>query len=136
MNQKLGNRLIEIAKAMKTQKSTGRAFHVTAITKGKKILCLGWNNYLKGHSIKRFGKYENWRKLPNEYLPCRHGETDAIIKFGETDLSNYTVINVRVSNNNEIKLSKPCPNCTRVLSEINCRRVFYSTNEGGFEELR
>lgn len=136
MNAKLGIRLIEIAKAMKAQKATGRAFHVSAITKGRKIMCLGWNNYLKGHSSKRFGKYDNWRNLPNEYLPCRHAETDALIKFGETDLSDYTIINVRVSNNQEIKLSKPCPNCQRVLLETNCRRIFYSTNEGSFEELR
>lgn len=133
---KLGDRAIEIARALRPAKVTGRNFHVTLIAKNSKILAIGWNNYNRGHSLKRFGKYRGYKNSPEKYRPSLHSEIAACIKLGKESLRGYDLINVRIGNDGRsVLLSKPCKNCANVLRQLRPKRVFFTNDKGNFEKL-
>ncbi len=136
MNLKLGNRLVEIAKAMKPKYESGKSFHISALLRKNKISCLGWNNYNKHHLAHRFGAYRNYKGFTENYRPSIHSESSVAVKMGLDDLSDYTLVNIRINNNNQVALSAPCPNCfEQIILGLGIKKVFYSTNEGLFEQL-
>lgn len=126
---------MEISRALKPQKETGKAFHTCiAIRKGK-IACIGWNNYGKLHNFYRYGQFENWKGLPGEYKPSLHAECSLCIRMGAENLSDYEILNIRIGNRNQIALSQPCLNCQRILRAVYPKKVFYSTNDEKYCEL-
>ena len=135
MNNRIFNRLIDISKAMKGRRQTGMRFHTTFFLKKSKIVCVGWNDYTKCHRAHKFGIYKAYRSsFANNYIPSLHSECAAIIKFGETNLSEYEICNVRIDNNFNPALTKPCPNCLTLLASLNPKKIYYST-QNGFEEI-
>lgn len=135
MNQKLASRLIEIARAMKPNLVSGKSWHITAIIKQGKIICVGWNNYNRLHPAHIFGEYKNYKGFTDKFRPGLHSEISALIKMGQEDLTGHILVNLRINNNNAVALSKPCPNCEKILRSLLIKRVYYSTNTGEFEEL-
>lgn len=134
MNEKVFNRLVDISKAMKSRCQTGMRFHTTFFLKKSKVICIGFNDYNKKHLSHKYGEYKAHKFCKDPYRPSLHSECACIIKFGETDLSSYEVCNVRIDNNSQLSLSKPCPNCFKLLSSLTPKRIYYSTHNG-FEEL-
>lgn len=135
MNKKLEQRLIEISKALKPQKANGQRFHTCFAIRRGKISAIGWNDYSKGHPEKRFGKYLAHKNYGTDYKPCLHAETKMLLRLGEEDLSDYEVVNVRISNYGEPIMSRFCPNCLNVISQLNPKRMFYTNNNGEFEQI-
>lgn len=131
---KIWAKCAEITKALKPQKQNGRSFHTTFIFHKSRILSIGHNDYRKMHPYHRMGKYVGYKTNPHLYQSALHSEISAILKLGEEDLRKYTVVNVRIDGNNNLALSKPCPNCERVLRQVGFKRLWYST-KNGFEEL-
>lgn len=137
MNVKLGQRLIEIAKALKTSKNTGKRFHVSFALLKNNIMGIGWNDYTKSHSVKRFGAYKNHKGYPNEYVPSRHSETHLVIRLGEECLKDYEIVNVRINDHGSPVMAAPCKNCLEsVLIPYQAKRIFYTNSIGEFEELK
>lgn len=65
-----------------------------------------------------------------------HAELATIIKAGQTDLSNYDMVVVRISRKNgSLVLSKPCSGCDHCIKQTGIRRCYYSLDNGGFEIL-
>ncbi len=134
MNLRLTNKLVEISRAMKPIRATGQFFHTSSLIRKNRVVCIGWNNYLKGHPEKRFGKYENYKGFPGTYKSSLHAEISSIIKLGEEDLSDYVMVNIRVGNFNQITMSKACLNCQRVLKSLGLKSLYYSNEQGNFEQ--
>lgn len=132
MNQRIFNRCIETAKALRPKVQSGKAFHCSYLIKKGRIICIATNNYRKAHNYKRFGAYSNWKGFETEYKPCLHGEAAILIKYGETDLSDCEFLNIRVDNNSNPNMAKPCPNCFRLLSSLDGppKKLFYSDSDG------
>lgn len=129
MNQKIAKRYIEIAKAMKPKMQTGKSFHVTCIFDKSKLLSIATNDYSKEHRRHRFGKYHPLKGGSKGYTPGCHSEIAAILKLGEQDCSKYTFFNIRIGNNGEPSLSKPCSNCFRVLEMVGFKRIYYTSKD-------
>jgi hypothetical protein len=137
MNKKMEERLVEISKALKMQKNSGKSFHVSFALMHNRIICIGWNDYNKGHSVKKFGKYKNYKEFPSEYRPSRHSETHLIIKLGEECLKNYEIVNVRIGSDGNPAMAAPCKNCLEsVLLPYGAKNIFYTNTGGEFIKLR
>jgi hypothetical protein len=103
------DRLVEISRALKGEKQTGRQFHVTFVLFKNRIREISWNNYQKTHPrtinyISRFGN-------THTYVASQHSEQIAygkIIKQG-FDCRDFTFVNIRINNNNELSLAMACP---------------------------
>lgn len=136
MNARLYNRVLEIARALKPSFQTGQQFHVSALLRKGRIVCVATNNYNKRHLEHRFGRYVNTRfsNSGTEYRPSLHSECAVAIRAGLEDWSGLSLLNVRINNNGEAALSKCCPNCARVVAGLGPNHVFYSVDNQEFAE--
>lgn len=97
--------------------------HFSFICDRNRIVCLGWNNTRKTHP------------LANKFQ-CRfnaiHSELDAILNFPYrvSDISSFSLVNVRLMMNRSVGLSKPCKPCQNLLNFFGVNDVTYSTAAG------
>jgi deoxycytidylate deaminase len=125
------DRVIKIARSLKPEKAIGKPFHVTACYRKSKLIALGWNDYRHFHPAKRFGVYTGFKRSKEKYIAGRHSEIAAVLNCGHIDFSDIVFINVRINNNNQVDMSKPCPNCLRTLSEqIGFKSIIYTNADG------
>jgi deoxycytidylate deaminase len=101
--------------------------HITAITKGGKIICHAEGN-LSGvikHS-------------PRGYS-C-HSEINAVKKLlNQKDVKNmskYTLWNIRWDKNGNIKDSKPCTQCQKTLINLGFKNIIFSNQDGTFTKSK
>lgn len=120
-------RLTEIAYALRGKHdSNGRAWHCSFILKKSKILSIGLNNYVKTHpKLKELG-YSSMSGI--------HSELSACIKLGMMDCNGLTIVNFRIDNNNKLNLSKPCRHCERLIKALNFSSIYFTNENGMFEE--
>jgi deoxycytidylate deaminase len=135
MDQKI-KKCIEITRALRQEKESGRSFHSTFIFDKGKLLSIGVNNYKKLHRSHKFGLYKGTKDNPEKYVAGIHSEIDAIIKLGNTDCSKLTFINIRIDNNNLPNISKPCENCFRVLQGLGFKQIYYIDSFGSIQILK
>lgn len=120
---------VELVKAMKPARQTGRFYHATFICKKRKVIAIGFNNMNKQLPTSKWGEYES-EKNGKVYVPCVHSELSAIIKCGHEDCSRFDFFNIRINNKGEIACSKPCINCQRVLKQVGYNKVYYFDDDG------
>lgn len=119
-------RFVEIARALKPNNQTGQFFHVTFACHKRKTLAIGINNYRKVNVVNRWGEYLPLKSTSTEkYIAGIHSEISALIKMGLEDCSDLDFYNVRIGNNNQVGMSKPCRNCQRVLKQIGYKNLYY-----------
>lgn len=111
-------RLEEISRALKDFRSTGQSFHVTFAYHGNKLLAIGQNDYSKLHRYHKFGKYLSTKSTHKKtYNAGIHSEVSALLRLGLSDCDHITFVNIRIDNNGNPAISKPCLNCNRIISE-------------------
>ena len=137
MNQKILNRCVEFARALKPDVKYGKSHHVSFAIYKSKIICIGQNDYTKLHPHHKYGKYENYAKeYASEYKPCIHSEVSLAIRLGEDNWRDYEIVNVRVGNDGKVRSSKPCLNCENlIIKALKPKRLFYSDDNENFHEL-
>ena len=101
--------------------------HVAFIMKNKNVLCVGWN---KGKSHPAIYNHP-YRSMCNNI----HAELDAVIKYGRTDCSDYTLVVMRVRKDGTLGNSKPCLGCQHVMQQVGFKSVYYSDGAGNFALL-
>lgn len=85
-----------------------------------KILAIGTNSYVKTHT-KQF-KYAN--KLGIGHKAFLHAEISALIKVKNGD--PYELVVVRVGNNGELRLAKPCEICEMAIKQAGVKVVRFT----------
>lgn len=135
-SEKKTEKVLEIARAMKGKRQTGRQFHMTFVFHRSRIVCIGINDYTRPHPEHKFGSYHAYKCQSPKYQPGVHSEIDALIKLGETDCSRFVALNVRVGNDGKIRLAKPCKNCEGVLKQVGFKRVYYTDRDGQIAEWK
>lgn len=117
-------RLVELAHAL-IDKPEGREKHFTFLTKGSKIITIGFNNVFT-QRVKI--DHKTYWTYPFGGV---HSELDAVA--GLRDLSNVrklTLTNIRVNRLRQLRYSKPCPVCQGFLSRLGFKTVYFSTDNG------
>ena len=96
--------------------------HISALTKGGKIVCYGAGSLAGVPNGTPFG------------LSC-HSEMTVIKKLGNKqvkDYSKYILWNIRWDKNGNIRESKPCKQCQITLLKLGIKTVVYSKQDGTF----
>lgn len=65
----------------------------------------------------------------------RHSEVVALGKLWPGDAKGATVVNIRIKKTGKVGMSRPCPQCQKILLDNEVRRVIYSNSQGDLEEL-
>lgn len=118
-------RLEDISRALKPKLQNGRTFHTTFVYHGNKLLAIGVNDHTKEHRRKLFGKYQPTKESDGEYIPGIHSEISSLIKLGLEDCGHLTFVNLRIDNNGDPAMSKPCLNCLGVMENISFKKFWY-----------
>ncbi len=128
MNSKTLNKLVKKAKVFHDMPE-GAFKHFSFIMDGSRPLSFGWNQTRKTHpKSNKYGyRFNNI-----------HSEFDALLNYLKNHavehLHRYTMVNIRLNKAMELRLSKPCSICDRLLDAFRIGNVIYSTNKGGFVE--
>ena len=107
------------------RRSMPKNCHFSFIVVNNRILEWGTNRY---QSIPKHWGYDvTFQGL--------HSEMSAYIRGSGLILNKpFSLINVRFSNFMHLKLSKPCPDCTRMMTSLGCTECVYTTPNGWVTE--
>jgi deoxycytidylate deaminase len=120
----------EISYALLKKHGNYRCKHFSFIFHKNRILSIGFNNPTKTHpKNKKIGFFNRKGEDISDTVGV-HSELSAILKLGEEDCSKFTIINTRINRNNHIDFSKPCAGCSSLLSQLNFKKIYYSTSNG------
>ena len=100
-------------------------YYVGAVCLNKhgNIISKGYNSYVKTHpEQKRFAK-----KSGKDFSCFLHAEIASLVRAREPVDS---VMVMRVIQNGDIKMSRPCKICEMAMREAKVRQIWYTDNEG------
>ena len=101
-----------------------RYIHFSYIMKRNRIVVWGINKAWVTHPLA--ARY-NYR------FDTIHSEIDALSKLKRQRLKDeYDLVNIRLNQSGEVRLSRPCKICRTVLSQFNIKDIYYSTNHNDF----
>lgn len=121
-------KLIEMARKASKQ-SNHRVFSIGAVIFNKrgKILAVGCNDVLKTHPMIR--RYHQHRTM--------HAEADAVLSSRhKVDLEGANILVYRENKAGELRLSRPCDTCQKILKIHGINKVYYTDeNTLKYEEI-
>ena len=103
-----------------------RCNHLAVIFKGNAIFSIGRNSQ-KTHPKVFDYDYPDFCKV--------HAELSACIKFGQEDCRRYSLAVLRIDRNGKFNQSKPCAGCQSVIRQLGFKRVFFTNDNGEWEQL-
>ena len=112
-----------------------RTFHTTFIVKKNKIQKIGINAN-KTHPANL--KYDYYSKDGDDLrtMVGLHSELSAILKFGKEDCSDCIFVNIRIDRNDKVAMSKPCRGCQSLLRQVGFKKLYYTNDQGNFEQWK
>ncbi len=92
-----------------------------AVIFNKKTIISCGHNYKERSAKRLHRKYQN-------YDYSIHAEVDAIL-HAKRDLRGTSLLVVRVNNNGEFRLAKPCKYCMMYISHVGIKNIYYSISD-------
>lgn len=118
-------KLIEVSYALLPRhRGELRAFHVSGIYKGSKLISLGWNKDVTHPATIEYNYYKGAHS---------HSELMSILRGGKEDYSRHTICVLRIDRNNKLAQSKPCKCCANVIKQLNFKKVYHTNSLGEWE---
>jgi tRNA(Arg) A34 adenosine deaminase TadA len=122
------NKAIDIAHALcPTNWQNVNNSHIAFLVKKNKITKIGWNRKRTHPEIAKHPYHEGYVGT--------HAELDVILKSGEDDLEDHSMIVLRVDRKDRLANSKPCPGCLSLIKSYSLNNVYFSNTEGQIEKL-
>ena len=128
MKNRIINKAIDIAHALcPTNWQNVNNSHIAFLVRKNKITKIGWNRKRTHPEIAKHPYHEGYVGT--------HAELDVILKSGEDDLYDHSMIVLRVDRKGRLANSKPCPGCLSLIKSYNLSDVYFSNLEGKIEKL-
>ena len=119
-------RFFELAKRAAMESSYGKLRHGAVIVKGGNIVSFAFNK--PNHS--QFG--QRFRE-GNKGHATQHAEIGAILGLPRSATAGSDVYVVRINNDCDFRLSKPCPMCEEALRFVGVKRAFYTIDKDHYD---
>lgn len=128
MKNRIINKAIDIAHALcPTNWQNVNNSHIAFLVRKNKITKIGWNRKRTHPEIAKHPYHEGYVGT--------HAELDVILKSGEDNLKNHSMIVLRVDRKGRLANSKPCPGCLSLIKSYGLDEVYFSNIEGHIEKL-
>ena len=98
-----------------------------AVIFNKKIIISSGRNYSSRSAKHLHPRFMRW-------IGSVHAEAAAILQ-ARRDLKNYSMCIIRVNNNGEFLMAKPCDWCLDYIKFCNLKSVYFSTSQGTIERI-
>ena len=95
-----------------------------------KVISTGYNSMRTSPLQKKYNKY----RFTAETSHTCHAEISCLkplMSRKDIDFKNVDLYIFRAYQNGELAISRPCPSCMKLISELGIRNIYY-TNYGGF----
>jgi deoxycytidylate deaminase len=122
------DKYISLAKAMMPIDLPARCYHVSFATYKGKIISIGFNSAktnpinLKNRKKNSCGKDYSEQKMTCSELSClKKVKNKTNIPFNK-----ITLINVRIDRNGDVRCSKPCESCEKLIDFLGIKRILYT----------
>jgi tRNA(Arg) A34 adenosine deaminase TadA len=128
MKRRIFSDVVQFAKSKLSQHTQGCYAHFSFIVQNNSIIGYGVNQ--DGEPLVHWG-YKKM-KLDPSYTPKIHAEIHAYKKNkGLLDKNQpFEIINIRLNKLGELRISKPCPCCYQLLTDLGCKKFYYSSECG------
>ena len=128
MKNRIINKAIDIAHALcPTNWQKVNNSHIAFLVRKNKITKIGWNRRRTHPEIAKHPYHEGYVGT--------HAELDVILKSGEDNLEDHSMIVLRVDRKGRLANSKPCPGCLSLIKSYSLNNVYFSNTEGQIEKL-
>ena len=118
-----------LPKAKEARDSKNKFFHFAFGYHKNKLLAIGQNNPEKTHTQALFLAKRFNTDLKYPYL---HAETDLISRlWGKHYIDgNMKMVIVRLNKRGELRNSKPCSRCSKIIKALGIKEIYWSTDDG------
>jgi len=126
---KTKKRYFDLAKRAAMESSYGKLRHGAVIVKGGSVVSFGFN---KSNHCQFGQRFRHMDKGP----ATQHAEISAILGLPRSATQGADVYVVRINNDCDWRMSKPCPMCEQALRFVGVKRVFYTTGDKHYDYHR
>lgn len=134
IDQSMDIALSLLPKAKESRNTKNKFFHFAFGYRKNKLLAIGQNNPEKTHTqalmlSQRFN-------TDTEY-PYLHAETDLISRlWGKYYIDeNLKMVIIRLNKRGELRCSKPCRNCSKIIRGLGIKKIWWSIDNGFNRQL-
>lgn len=118
MNIQTWERCLSFAQKLHPTDKSLRTHHYAFILKQNKIIKVGWNKK-KTHPLTKKYSYHSG-------IVYIHAELDVILKMQKEDLSQYSLLSIRVMKNGNFGPAKPCLGCSALLKQVGISDIYFT----------
>ena len=122
-------RYFDLAKRAAMESSYGKLRHGAVVVKGGSVVSFGFN---KSNHCQFGQRFRHMDKGP----ATQHAEISAILGLPRSATQGADVYVVRINNDCDWRMSKPCPMCEQALRFVGVKRVFYTTGDKHYDYHR
>ena len=126
---KTKKRYFDLAKRAAMESSYGKLRHGAVVVKGGSVVSFGFN---KSNHCQFGQRFRHMDKGP----ATQHAEISAILGLPRSATQGVDVYVVRINNDCDWRMSKPCPMCEQALRFVGVKRVFYTTGDKHYDYHR
>ena len=126
---KTKKRYFDLAKRAAMESSYGKLRHGAVVVKGGSVVSFGFN---KSNHCQFGQRFRHMDKGP----ATQHAEISAILGLPRSATQGADVYVVRINNDCDWRMSKPCPMCEQALKFVGVKRVFYTTGDKHYDYHR
>lgn len=134
IDQSMDIALSLLPKAKEVRSTKNKFFHFAFGYKKNKLLAIGQNNPEKTHTQ---ALILSQRFNTDSSYPYLHAETDLISRlWGKYYIDeNLRMVIIRLNKRGELRCSKPCKNCSKIIRALGIKRVWWSIDNGFNRQL-
>ena len=122
-------RYFDLAKRAAMESTYGKLRHGAVVVKGGSVVSFGFN---KSNHCQFGQRFRHMDKGP----ATQHAEISAILGLPRSATQGADVYVVRINNDCDWRMSKPCPMCEQALKFVGVKRVFYTTGDKHYDYHR
>jgi tRNA(Arg) A34 adenosine deaminase TadA len=126
---KTKKRYFDLAKRAAMESTYGKLRHGAVVVKGGSVVSFGFN---KSNHCQFGQRFRHMDKGP----ATQHAEISAILGLPRSATQGADVYVVRINNDCDWRMSKPCPMCEQALKFVGVKRVFYTTGDKHYDYHR
>ena len=119
-------RYFQLAKRAAMESTYGKLRHGAIVVKGGSVVSFGFN---KSNHCQFGQRFRN----PNKGHATQHAEISAILGLPRSATEGADVYVVRINNDCNWRMSKPCHMCEEALKFVGIKRVFYTTSGSHYD---
>ena len=119
-------RYISLAKKVAEQSNYAKFRHGAVLVRGYSVRNMACNQHRHCHFGKRF-------REANTGAATLHAELGVILGMDRSVTQGATVYTVRINNEGQTRMSKPCPMCESAMRHVGIKKVAYTDRNGRIE---